>query len=116
MSGEEDESHELSDSNSTSNSSSNETLGENCLEQIQPSHFEVILNKTLKKAIYERANIERIVQEIKHLDQQQKTNLFKVLKRHEDLFQRRHMQWTGDSVSIKLKQNVSSSLKFQKMK
>ena len=67
--------------------------------------FEVNLNKALKKAIYEPANIQQIVQDIKHLNQQQRTNLFKVLQRCEDLFQGRHGQLTGDNVSIKLKQD-----------
>ena len=82
-------------------------MGENHLRNIPVFHFEVNLNKALKKAIYKPVDIKQIISIIKHLNQEQKVSLLKVLKRHKGLFQGRHGQWTGDNVLIKLKQNAS---------
>ena len=57
-------------------------MGESFLRTILVSHFEVNLNKALKKATYEPADIKQIVTNIKHLNQEQKAGLFKVLMKH----------------------------------
>ena len=72
------------------------------------SHFEVNLNKALKKATYELADIKQIVGSIEHLSQEQKTSLSKVLVKHEGLLQGKQGQWTGDNILMKLKQDASS--------
>ena len=72
--------------------SSNTVMGESLLRNILAYHFEVTLNKVLKKATNESANINQSVDSIKHLDWKQKEGLFKVLKKHELLFHGRYEQ------------------------
>ena len=64
-------------------------MEESLLRTILVSCFEVSLNKALKKAKYKPEDIKQIVSNIKHLNQEQKTDLFKVLIKHEGLFQGR---------------------------
>ena len=68
--------------------------------------LEVNFNYFLKKATYEPADINQIIDSIKHLDCEQHENLL-VLKKYKILFQERCGHWTGDNDCIQLKTDAT---------
>ena len=67
---------------------------------------EVFLSELLKDWIYKKANLKDVVNTSKNLTTEQQEKLYSLLQKHEGLFQGKRGHWTGDEVSIELKENV----------
>jgi hypothetical protein len=62
---------------------------------------EVQATEAPKRAVYEKPDLEKIVEEsCQHLEPQQRTDLLAVLQKHEPLFEEKRSNWTGDKTSI----------------
>ena len=62
--------------------------------------------KKILESKYEKADLEKVIEELIHLKDSQKVQLLSVMRKHEDLFQGRVGKWTGEPVDIKLKPGV----------
>ena len=63
--------------------------------------------KTILDAKYEKANLEDLVAECKHLSEEEQASLLELLHKYEDLFDGTLGHWVGEDYNIELKPDVT---------
>ena len=62
--------------------------------------------KKILEANYEKADLNKIVDNLKYLDKNKQSKLLKLLKKYEPMFDRALGKYTGSTYKIELKDNI----------